>query len=160
MNRVRLTTAARRLDLSVGAVRKAKYAGVVRDAGHGYVYEEEVAAAAKSGLIKRSVPKPAVSRLAVNRRRREDMAAEEAHRFAEHRKSMSYEEAAELYGVTEQTVKKWKYAARLTGPYNRVWRGQADPREKPEHGAGKAAHAGSHGYRVVHRAPGIDVNDW
>ena len=144
MNRIRVTTAARRFGVKPSVITAAKTNHRISDAGHGFCYEEEVAA-----LLPKMRLAKALKSLASRANSKEAV-----ERNVEREISITFAEAATLYETTVDQVVRWKHAGRLEGPHGRVWKGQRKPgRIRHEFGppTGKGA-----SYRVDHSAPNID----
>jgi hypothetical protein len=143
--KVRCTFAAQRFGLRPSTVSLAKQEGRISDPGHGYCYLEEVAEMGRRKAL-----------IGMASRAKADYLAKRAADMA---KSIDYDEAAALYGTTADQVVKWKYAKILKGPTKRIWKGQSNPKDRPNYGPGLKTLGGGASYRVYHRPPRIDPND-
>lgn len=144
--KIRVTTAAQQFDLSVGTIATAKKRGRISDPGHGWCYKEDVAGIARAKKLRGLARQANVNA--------------EAQRAKDTEASMAYEEAAALYGVTVQRIVGWKHSGKLKGPWNRVWKGQTNPEDRPKSGSfGERTLGGGAAYRADTRSPMIDPND-
>lgn len=145
--KIRVTTAAKLFGMSISTISGAKTKGRISNPGHGWCYQEEVAIMAKNKSIRQFA-------IQVN----DD---ERAKRAEEFEKSMTYQEAAEFYGVSVERIIGWKRNGKIEGPWNRIWKGQTNPNDRPKSGIfGPRTLGGGAAYRCITRAPPIDSNEF